>query len=121
MPPALSSRENTAVFGHIVADKLEAFCFTPLSFKVCSAVRLPQGLGGVPHHQHDAETYDRTDHSESKAIICMLGNRIHVLFLVAPNLTQRFEPNDRTREPNLAIAIAVFFVYLFKLDYQPQK
>jgi len=51
----------------------------------------------------------------------MLGNRIHVLFLVAPNLAQRLEPNDRTSEPNLAIAIAVFFVYLFKLDYGMPK
>jgi hypothetical protein len=86
-----------------------------------SAMGLPQSLRRVPHHQHDAETHNRTEHSERKAIVCMLGNRIHVLFLVAPNLTQRLEPNDRTSEPNLATAIAVFFVYLFKLDYQPQK
>ena len=86
-----------------------------------SAMRLPQGLRRVPRYEHDAETYDRTDHSESKAIICMLGNRIHVLFLIAPNLAQRLEPNDRTSEPNLAIAIAVFFAYLFKLDYGMPK
>jgi hypothetical protein len=51
----------------------------------------------------------------------MLGNRIHVLFLIAPNFGAMIRPNDRTSELNLAIAIAVFFVYLFKLDYQPQK
>jgi hypothetical protein len=86
-----------------------------------SAMRPPQSLRRVPHRQHDAETHDRTEQSEHKAIVCVWGNRIHVLFLVAPNLTQRFEPNDRTSEPNLAIAIAVFFVYLFKPHYQPQK
>jgi len=49
-----------------------------------------------------------------------LGNRIHLLFHVAPNWH-----NDSTKrpisEPKPAVAIAVFFVYLFKLDYQPQK
>jgi hypothetical protein len=79
-----------------------------------SAMRLPQGLRRVPHHQHDAETHNRTEHSERKAIVCMLGNRIHVLFLVAPNLTQRLEPNDRTSEPNLATAITVLFIYILR-------
>ena len=97
--------------------KLEAFSSSPLSFELRSAVRLPQGLRCVPHHQHDAETHDCTEHSEHQAIVCVLGNRIHVLFHVAPNLAQRLEPNDRTSEPNVAIAIAVFFVYLCRLDY----
>jgi hypothetical protein len=83
-------------------------------------VRLPQGLRRVPRYEHDAETYDRTDHSESKAIICMLGNHIH-LFLVCTEFGATIRPSDRTSEPNLAIAIAVFFVYLFKLDYGMPK
>jgi hypothetical protein len=47
--------------------------FSPLSFKLRFAMRLPQGLSRVPHRQHDAETYDRTDNSEHKAIIYGLG------------------------------------------------
>jgi hypothetical protein len=51
--------------------------FSPLSFKLRFAMRLPQGLRPVPHRQHNAETYDRTDHSKYQAIIYMLG--IHFL------------------------------------------
>ena len=47
------------------------------SLKLRFAMRLPQGLRPVPHCQHNAETYDRTDHSKYQAIICMLG--IHFL------------------------------------------
>jgi len=47
--------------------------FPPLSFKLRFAMRLPQDLRPVPHRQHNAETYDRTDHSESEAIIYRLG------------------------------------------------
>ena len=72
-------------------NRLEALCFSPLSFKLRSPVRLPQGLPRVPHHQHDAKAYDRTDHSEHKAIICMLG--IHIC--VCPS----YAPNCRTIRP----------------------
>jgi hypothetical protein len=60
-----------------------------------SAMRLPHGLRREPHRHQDEETRDRTEHSEHKAIVCMLANRIHVLFLVAPNLAQRL---DQTTE-----------------------
>ena len=43
------------------------------------------------------------------------------LFLVCTEFGATIRPNDRTSEPNLAIAIAVFFVYLFKLDYGMPK
>ena len=78
-------------------------------------MRLPPGFRRVPDKQHDAENWNRTDYPEHKAIVCILGNRIHVLFLVAPNLAQRLEPNDRNSKPNLAIAIR-FFLHLLKLD-----
>jgi hypothetical protein len=54
-----------------------------------SAMRLPQNLRRVPRHQYEAENYNRTDYSEQKAIICMLGNRIHVCSSFAPHLAQR--------------------------------
>jgi hypothetical protein len=87
---------------------------------LCSAMRLPQGLCGNPSHQHDTQPCDRTDQSEHQAIVCMLGNRIHMLFHIAPNWR-----NDSTKrplsEPNPVVGIAVFFVYLFKLDYRMPK
>jgi hypothetical protein len=55
--------------------------FSPLSLKLRFAMQLPQGLRPVPHRQHNAETYDRTDHSEREAIIYWLG--IH-FFAAAP-------------------------------------
>ena len=65
--------------------------FSQLSFELRSAVRLPKGLRGVPHHQHDTEAYDRTDHSEHKAIICMWGIHICIRSSSAPDLAQRLD------------------------------
>jgi len=73
---------RTAVFGHIVTDELEALYFSPVSFKVRSAVGLPQGLRRVPRRQHDAETYDRTGHSEHEAKIYLVGIHICVCSFV---------------------------------------
>ena len=72
----------SGVVGHIAADKLETLCFSPLLFKVCSAVHLPKTLRGVPNQEHNAETYGRTDRSEQKAIICMLDVHICVCSFV---------------------------------------
>jgi len=41
---------SQALFGHITADKLEAFCSSPLSFVLRSAMRLQQSLRREPHH-----------------------------------------------------------------------
>lgn len=66
-------------------NRLEAFCSSPLSFMLRSAMRLPQGLRCVPHCQNDAETYDRTEQTEHKAIIYGLGIHFLPLFpLSAP-------------------------------------
>jgi len=75
-PVALSRRQCTAVFGHIVTDNLEALCFSPLLFKLRSAARPLQGLRRVPRRQHHAETYDRTGHSEHEDKIYLVG--IHI-------------------------------------------
>jgi hypothetical protein len=83
----------SALFGHIAADKLETLCFSPLSFKVRSALCLPQGFRGVPHHQDNAETYGRTEHTERKAIIWMLSIHIYVCSSSGPNLAQTIGPN----------------------------
>lgn len=79
--------------------KLEAFCSSPLSFELRSVVCLPQSLCSKPDHQHDTEPCDRTDQSEHEAIVCMFGKRIHVLFLVAPNLAQRLDQTTNSELP----------------------
>ena len=76
---------------NIAPDKLETLSSSPLSFMLRSAMRLPQGFRRVPRHQHKAENSNRTDQSEHKAIVCMLGNRIHVCSSFAPNLVQRLD------------------------------
>jgi hypothetical protein len=50
--------------------------FPRQSPKLRSAKRLPRSLHRVPHRHHDAETCDRTEHSERKAIICMLRTHL---------------------------------------------
>jgi hypothetical protein len=67
-----STQDNSAAHGHGLPS-----LFSPLPLKLRFAMRLPQGLRPVPHRQHNAETYDRTDHSEREAIIYGLG--IHFL------------------------------------------
>jgi len=58
-------------------------------------MRLPQSLRRVPRHKHDAETHDRSEQSEHKAIVCMLGNRIHVRSSLRQTQRSRLEPNAR--------------------------
>ena len=45
-------------------------------------VHLPQSLYRIPCRQHDAETYDRTEHSECEAIIHLVCNHFcyHIQF-----------------------------------------
>lgn len=49
--------------------------------------RLPQGLCGNPSHQHDTQPCDRADQPEHQAVICVLGNRIHILIAFAAQTT----------------------------------
>ena len=79
--------------------------FSPLSFKLRFAMRLPQGLSRVPHRQHDAETYDRTDNSEHKAIIYGLGIHLssHSLCWHPSN-----RPNNRVASRTEQIAARLF-------------
>jgi hypothetical protein len=49
--------------------KLKALSSSPLSLELRSVVRRPQGLRRVPRRHQDEETYDRTEHSQHKAII----------------------------------------------------
>ena len=73
-------------------DKLVPLCSSPLPFELRSVVRLPQGFCGNPSHQHDTQPCDRAEHSEHQAVICMLGNRIHMLF--AARICATIRPHD---------------------------
>jgi hypothetical protein len=112
---------RTTVFGHIVTDKLEALCFSPLSFKLRPAVRLPQGLRRVPRHQHDAETYDRTGYSEHQAIIYFVGVHILRLFLACAECGATISPNDRLAAEPSNSCRSSSSSNLLKPDYRVQK
>ena len=72
-------------------------------------MRLPQCLRPVPHRQHNAETYDRTDHSESEAIIYGLG--IH-FFATVTSVGIVFGTSTQTTDQraNWATAAVLFLI-----------
>ena len=74
-------------------------------------MRLPQGPRCVPHCQNDAETYDRTEQTEHKAIIYVLGIHFLPLFSRSAPIRCIDRANNRLTSPSEQSLSRLFLSY----------